>query len=599
MSEEIKYRINSLNTEFLGEIINENQYSGQENIVINDVVFDFRDNFWDLTSLCIPGKNKRSFKFNFNDITAEYRIISKLYVLYSIHITSIYDTSIYSDLHIIRRFCEICAHTDVNNIEEIDIHIINSYFCDIGHLNYRTIVKHKSSLKKFLTFVQAYHNITYDNEIFDYLNDMDQAKLKRIVENNKRKLLPSPFVIRLSNHIYDKLITDGLDYEDRVYYSILYILIQTGIRPSEAMILEKNCIEEKVIDETKQLYYFTYRSTKNNSSGYQYCQSKGNKNLYVIIDRLKNYCTDNNLFSITPNYLKLSSTLKSICLNNLNEFELINSNNAAMFDSNNKCSSLLSKSKIKQMNLSPDDNISLPLLSQFRVYFASEMRARGINDILISKMLNHKDEKMFGYYVRNPNAIQEDIKFSEDTVSMIIEDNYKILGPKANDYMDKINDFIEKGNVKANYSIDDIKNDVLNNMPIRKKYGGFCIKSAVGRPCEFDHLTNEFYCAYGMCPNQCHMFYHLDYYYNQFREGVTAYLHNKSLEYERMVEKELYKIQYNINHRIIPEIEELEKMINKIGITEILEKHSSLDYVIKNLDEIKTEIEIWKNMKVL
>ena len=37
----------------------------------------------------------------------------------------------------------------------------------------------------------------------------------------------------------------------------------------------------------------------------------------------------------------------------------------------------------------------------------------------------------------------------------------------------------------------------------------FCCKANIGRPCSFDSQTDRFYCAYEMCPNQCHMYYDL------------------------------------------------------------------------------------------
>ena len=268
-----------------------------------------------------------------------------------------------------------------------------------------------------------------------------------------------------------------------------------------------------------------------------------------------------------------------------------------MFSTNGPASKFLKSDRIKQWNIKPDDNISLPQSSQFRVYFASELHNRGVSDITIAKMLNHHDDKMLGYYGRDANEVQENLAFSKNIISYVVDDNYKILGTRSEQYIEQINDFLAYEEPNAAPDLEQAKEKILDTMPIRSLYGGFCMKANVGRVCEFDAAVDEFYCAYGMCPNQCHFFFNLKYYYDRFQDSKASYLHNKQNNFVQMAEKELYKMQYMITKRIKPEIQELKNEMNKKSVTDILTKHPELNEIVLHLDEVEEEIELWTNMK--
>ena len=74
-------------------------------------------------------------------------------------------------------------------------------------------------------------------------------------------------------------------------------------------------------------------------------------------------------------------------------------------------------------------------------------------------------------------------------------------------------------------------------MPIRQKNGGVCIKPAIGRPCSFDSETNDIYCAFGMCPNQIHIYYNLPYYYDVFKNLQLSYNHNLEKGFKMLLKK--------------------------------------------------------------
>ena len=131
---------------------------------------------------------------------------------------------------------------------------------------------------------------------------------------------------------------------------------------------------------------------------------------------------------------------------------------------------------------------------------------------------------------------------------------------------------------------------------MRLLYGGFCVKSAPGRVCEYDAAVDEFFCAYGMCPNQCHFFFNLSYYYDKFLDLKKTYLHNIENGHRIMAEKELYKLKYIILHKIEPELKELKTELELKGSEKLLEIHNDLSYIINNLSVVEEDIEKWKNL---
>ena len=116
--------------------------------------------------------------------------------------------------------------------------------------------------------------------------------------------------------------------------------------------------------------------------------------------------------------------------------------------------------------------------------------------------------------------------------------------------------------------------------------------------CRADIESDELLCAYGLCSNQCHFYYNLPYYYDRFKEGVRVVEYNISNGFLRESEKELYKLQNLIIQKLIPELDDLKRMIDINGEKNILIKHKNLEMIINNLELIEEEIEIWKTKNI-
>ena len=244
--------------------------------------------------------------------------------------------------------------------------------------------------------------------------------------------------------------------------------------------------------------------------------------------------------------------------------------------------------------LTGNDYVCCPTMTQFRVYFASELHERGVDYKTISYLLNHKTEEMWGYYVRPKHDVQEDIDFSKEVVGEIIRDETKILGPKGDAIKIKIDEMIKENNFNIVKDFNAIVDMVCNQMPIRAKEGGFCIKSNPRRECRHDAPTDEFLCAYGCCPNHCHFYFHAHISYQKCVDIKKCFDYNKEQGFVNQSQKELYKLDAIMNQELIPELNELEVQLNKRSIDDIISVHPDITNIIHNLKEIKEEIEIWK-----
>lgn len=130
------------------------------------------------------------------------------------------------------------------------------------------------------------------------------------------------------------------------------------------------------------------------------------------------------------------------------------------------------------------------------------------------------------------------------------------------------------------------------------KTGGVCIKSSMFHECSNDAITNEFYCAYGVCPNIYHFYYMANISYRQAKELVDGIKINKTHNQLRHAQKELNKLNTIVSNKLMPELIELKHEVNTKGIPTILSKHQDLEYIITHYDEIFKEISLWKNISI-
>lgn len=243
-------------------------------------------------------------------------------------------------------------------------------------------------------------------------------------------------------------------------------------------------------------------------------------------------------------------------------------------------------------------NIHIPETRQYRVYLATDLYNKAVPLIYIQKYMAHLSEYMLGYYVRPKDTYQENIKYSEQVIKEITEEDLTLLGGSliGEDIKNNIQKFINDNNFNVKTDIDTIMKELGDKVIIRGKTGGVCIKTSL-MPCAKDARTNEMMCAYNLCPNLFHFYYMIDVSYLNFKTLQDTYKTLKKNNNIKAAQKELNKLKDLLRRRLIPELDELEKELDRKGFETIINQHPSLVEIIENKDNIREEIELWMNKK--
>lgn len=124
-----------------------------------------------------------------------------------------------------------------------------------------------------------------------------------------------------------------------------------------------------------------------------------------------------------------------------------------------------------------------------------------------------------------------------------------------------------------------------------------CIRCGEVIPCASNNSTDVIYCAFGMCPNHCHMFFMADISYDEYLNHKDAVKYNQDNGFKKAYQKELHKLTYHLENSLIPELEMLGEEIQRHGEEDILEKYPQLTYIVEHYETINKEVNLWIQKK--
>lgn len=594
-----------------------------EPLVIDGIEIKFTDDYWDFSSKYKAGKTIGNYSYNFDSaypLTDYQNILMKLFVIYSITEHGIHNGSNKGRFSEIKRLMEYMSRQNKNIIDELSVDDYKAFY-EERNVKYTTMVKSRRHIKEFLTFYSIIANDVYTSELSSWFEDIDTAAIQADIETNKIPLLPTSFYSAFTEKLFKSITDTDEDKWTRGYNGLIYIGTQTGLRASELTILRVQDLEVRTF-RGKTIGILHYRSTKSgNGKAHVYDDAETNASqtvisVYEILEQLFKYERENAgvdfLVPRNPDAAPngrdkskrnqnvsavLDNAIKKLCIKHCKEFDLVNTKDkdsfagSLVYDPKKKYGiscSLFEKSGIKE-----GDTLSYPIIKQFRVYMASELRERGIDDRTTAFLFNHHCVEMYGYYARPKHSIQEDIDFSREIVKDVVRDNTKILGPKGAALTDKINSIIETNHFNVEIDLDAIIEKVCEEVPIRAKLGGFCMKSNPRRECRHDAKTDEFMCAYGCCPNHCHMYFMLPITFEKVQALKKTFDYNTSAGFGPAADKEGFKLATIINQELLPELKETRVELARRSPEEIISVHPEMADVIYRLDTIEKEVELW------
>lgn len=592
-----------LNTCHMAEDIVDSFKISTNEFIVDGITINFDSQTWDVSEGLPKGKKLSYFRFRFDTYQNQRRGTElKVYILYLFYTKGRKTENNINRLRALKPFVDFLDVYCIDNPWNMDTDTFKRYEENAyENLSITTKIKYKRMIKDYLLFLASIYEAEANDDLTEYLNKTDRKAVKS--ENlSGRTLLPSSeFVAALRDYCFNEVkaiynLSGPLDVNNFNMLAAIYILSQTGIRPEEAFLLEYDCVDEQLFSSDKKVYYLNYRSTKNISNGYMYCKTLCNKNTYEVIKMVQQKFGHNEDGDLLRSYGAMSRSMSDklrfffhkLCIDHCKEFRLLNSKYKKCFPRNVKAKYLFPND-----GYSDEDVISIPNPYQLRVYFATELRIRGLADIQISKMLNQKDMKMLGYYVRVPEQEIEDYKFSKEVIEYVSKNNYNILGQRGAERTRLIKSFFKRDNPTVVADMDEVIKKASDSMCITQKHIGFCIKGSKTRSCTHDGTTDEALCAYDMCQNQCHMFFNIDYYYDKVNESVRLIDYNLENGFVQYAQKEMHKLEYYLNNRFLPELDDLKIEVATHNRYELINKYDYLAYFIDCDQSIREEVREW------
>ncbi|MBC2579042.1 tyrosine-type recombinase/integrase [Clostridium sp. DJ247] len=517
----------------------------------------------------------------------------------------------------IYKFLNFANSKGYSHLEDVDFTIVKEFIDNLKQegKSYLTITSYKESIDSFYKSYSVNFKDLMTLELKETLK-IDRKLLKIVQEENKTPDIPRDYYDNFLSSIIRIIDDNDAPYYIRATACVYLILSQTGLRISEVLGLELNMLKETTIFNGDKAYFLQYKTWKrekgNNTFSIvkTYINKLSKKGYDTLVEIYKDKRTKLNLpyVFLGGDRMKKASQfpVNSTSFDNFQErfFKYLD-NNKYMETINldeNKYPQLSYKKvdgwlQNRSVNHPQINTITYPTSNQFRVHVCTELYKAGVPLQYIEKFMAHLSEEMKGYYVRTtPSNPQEDMEFAYKTLEKVVTGETKLLGGTG-DLSEKIQEFIEQNHYNVDKDTKTIVQELVKKIPVRQKTGGVCIKSSI-RECSTDYATDEFYCSYGACPNVFHFYYMANFSYSIAKECEESFLYHKENGFLRQAEKELNKLKKRVKDKLIPELDELKKVIERKGSNAVLEEYPALLEIILNIDSVYKETKKWLKLKI-
>ena len=567
----------------------------------------YSDDYWNFEKIKMSNLDNHDFHFDFSKCPHVFREEVKDYVLISICENREKINNIQAKMKQIINFLVFVCEHNYFSLQDITVEVIELWKESLSHLAITSFSRYTNTVALFMEYYNANIEEVFSKEHFSALNCVDYKCLRAVKEENKTPNIPAKF--------FDDMLSTAIkvmeDIEEPSFYrglsAMLVIETQTGLRTGELFALEKGCVKPLSIFNGEIAYYLEYKTWKREKGRSIISKEKTfvnelTKKAYDILDNLY----EEKRIQWDVQYLFLEKkghhTKKSFPVTPVSAgklftelFHYYNQYFTTVLSEPSTDSSLPTVKYYSEKDLSvkymvrKQEYVIKPTITQFRVHMCSELYEKGVPIEYVERFMSHLSAEMACYYVRPKNTIQENMDASMKIMKELVTGEVTPIGTTKG-LVEKINDFIEKNNYCVEKDLDTICEKLLKIIPIRLKTGGVCIKSSKKRDCFHDAATNEFYCAYNVCPNIYTFYYMVDVSYRQYQELCGNIEINKRNGQVIQVQKEKNMLHTLIDKKLIPQLDDLKTRINRYGMEYIMEKHPELSEIIIHIDDIKAEV---------
>lgn len=575
----------------------------------------FSNDVWDFSSTRNVNIIKSQMIFRFSITCGHFRDELKKYVLFKLLDGNVKIQVIHMEFLIVSRLLNYALDMSYYYVAQFDTSLINGFMQKMEGLSksYRRYCA--NVIRNFL----LYFSIHYEDIMTPELESLlDYRQYLMNTEEKEHRKIPD-----IPKYYYDAFLKASIAIVDsgdvpvhiRAATCVLLILSQTGLRISEILDLRCGSLSKTISYSGTELHYLNYRTWKRERGSNVFTIEKvfANdlaKKAHEVLMEL--YHSERLQFKYEYLYLGNLQNQDSLDLPvSKNRFGYIQKE---VWIYMNKYFPTINLPEEKQRDLSTcrveafptmktycayAKTLTYPTTAQFRVHVCSELYARGCPLVYIQKFMGHLSNEMMGYYVRaNPHNSQEDLKYAQEVFKKIVTEDARLLGNNADSLKSRIDAFIQEKGYKIEQDMGAIIATLTDKMPVRQKTGGICIRSSTGRECSKDAMTNEFYCAYGVCPNIFHFFYMAGVSYRQASELWGSIQLNRKRNFMRQAYKESLMLHTLVNQKLMPELDELKAEIDKKGNAVLIKEYPDLEQIILHLNDIYTEAKTWKDYSI-
>ena len=578
-----------------------------DKVPTRDLKISFADNIWDFNPY-YDGINSDSYKLNFIDFPDSIRDYIKFYVLHAIMGSSKISTANAR----ISMFKSIIIRLMPAPDSKITLLTTDDFCQYIDGKDISATGKHDLYISSFLLLSFIKNNYRLPLLVDLAFLKKRAAEEKRLSKEEASKLpdIPKEYFNAILNTAIKVMRDKDAEYNRRATACEIVMLSQLGLRLGDLLALRCEDRFKKVLPGSgHKVAYIHYRSRKPSKPHDKmlefdiFCTELCSEAIDILIKlRKKNPLSKDNDYLYVPlagcntkNDLpatnpKFNTQYKYFLYEELKDKALLDWEGI---------SKTLYRPRGTRGNKEDMVSLSVPDTRQFRVHLCTTL----YNDYnvpleFIRRYMGHLSEYMMGYYVRPKDTYQEDIAYAEKAIREIAgEEDLRLLGGSSpDDLKENIKKFIAENKIDVMIDTKAVVDAFGDKLIIRGKRGGMCIKTSI-LPCAKDRRSNALYCSYNLCPNLFHFFYMADASYADFKTLQETYQAAKDRGHTREAEKELYKLRDLCGKTLIPELDELQRELDRKGVTHIIEHYPSLLPIIEDMENIRKEVSEWMTIK--
>lgn len=558
----------------------------------------YADDSWNFNGYVSGNTSKGSRTISFKKFPDGYKEMAKYDVLISAIENRIKIVTLSGNIRQLRKaflYFDSIGCTDVSMLTPKEIATYMNLTKETGNLNSVSMVH--SALVHFFDFYNANIEEFFTQDYYDALEVIDPKVLSANTMLHKTSDIPYSLFNNIVSASIDVLHDKAAHPFYRGMAGMTLIESQTGLRTGELFALEIDCVQTTSIFDGEKAYYLLYKTTKCTAGNTSVLTEKTYVNeitkeaVDVLIELFRDkreeydlpYLFLGALGDISPEAFPISASETSKMFNKY--YAYLDKYFPTLFDE-----PTTDKAMPRVKNSAPGKPYVLMIRpTQYRVHMCTELHRKGIPQEYVEKFMSHLSSLMAYYYARPKKSPQEDMKLAMDTLKQIVTGSAVPIGAEKG-LVEKIHEFVERNHYNVEKDLDAICKELANRIPIRVKTGGVCIKSSKFRECSNDAVTNEFYCAYGVCPNIYTFYYMADISYRQFCELRESIVINTEHGHIRQAQKDKNMLMTIIRNKLKPQMAEIKKAVEKHGITAVYEKYPNLSEIIERFDKIINEI---------